>query len=87
MRKEDRFDLLFDQLKGAYVFSNIGIRYRYHKLRIKEEDTPKYSFRTRFDHYKFIALSFGKKNAPMAFMNLIRNVLSMFLDSFIQTLK
>ena len=31
-------DALFDQLKGAGVFSNIDLRSRYHQLRIKDAD-------------------------------------------------
>ena len=33
-----RIDDLFDQLKGAAMFSKIYLRYGYHQVRIKEED-------------------------------------------------
>jgi hypothetical protein len=39
-----RTDDLFDQLKGARIFSNIDLRSCYHQVRIKEEDTNKTSF-------------------------------------------
>jgi hypothetical protein len=39
-----RIDDLFDQMKGATVFSNINLRSGYHQLRIKEGDIPKISF-------------------------------------------
>ena len=37
-----RIDNLFNQLKGARVFSKIDLRSRYHQLRIKDQDIENY---------------------------------------------
>ena len=53
-----RIDDLFDQLRGARVYSKIDLRASYHKLRIRETDIPKTTFRKRYEHFEFIMMSF-----------------------------
>ena len=69
-----RIDDLFDQLKGEIVFSKINLRSGYHKLRIKDADVHKTTFRMRYGHYEFLIMSFRLKNAPVAFMDLMNRV-------------
>nr|GEV97207.1 reverse transcriptase domain-containing protein [Tanacetum cinerariifolium] len=42
-------DDLFDQLQGSSVYSKIDLRSGYHQLRVKDEDIPQTTFRTRID--------------------------------------
>ena len=66
-----RIDDLFDQLRGAQVYSKIDLRTGYHRLRVRGADIPKTTFRTRYGNFKFIVMPFGLTNALTAFMDLM----------------
>jgi hypothetical protein len=78
-----RIDDLFDQLKGARIFSNIDLRSIYHQVRIKEEDISKKTFRTRYGNYEFMVVPFGLSNTPTIFMSLMNGVLKEYLEKFV----
>jgi hypothetical protein len=76
-------DDLFDQMKGATIFSKIDLRSGYHQLRIKEGDIPRIAFQTRFGNYKSVLVPFGFTNASTVFTSLMNGVFRRYLDRFV----
>ena len=78
-----RIDDLFDQLRGARVYSKIDLRTGYHLLRVREAGIPKTLFRTQYGHFEFTVMPFRLTNAPAAFMDFMHRVFQPYLDQFV----
>ncbi|GJW18246.1 putative reverse transcriptase domain-containing protein [Tanacetum coccineum] len=80
-----KIDDLFDQLQGSSIYSKIDLRLGYHQLRVRDEDIPKTTFRTRYGHYEFQVMPFGLTNAPAVFMDLMNHSYREFLGHLIDS--
>ena len=78
-----RIDDMFDQLRGAMVFSKFDLSFGYHQVKIKDEDIFKTTFRTRYGHYEFVIMPFRLTNALAVFMCLMNNIMHKYLDKFV----
>jgi hypothetical protein len=78
-----RVEDLFDQMRGAKVFSKIDLRSGYHQLKIQLKDIQKTTFTSRYGLYDFTVMFFGMTNAPAYFMYLMNKVFMEYLDKFI----
>jgi len=78
-----RIDDLLDQLKATMVFSKIDLRSGYHQILVKSEDVQKTAFRSRYDHYEYVVMSFGVTNAPAIFMDYMNRIFRPWLDKFV----
>jgi hypothetical protein len=78
-----RIEDLFDQMRGARVFSKIELRPGYHQMKIRPSDIPKTILSTRYGLYEFTVMSFGLTNAPAYFMNLMNKVFMEYLGRFV----
>ena len=78
-----RIDDLFDQLKGAQVYSKIDLCTGYHQLMVREADILKTALRTRYGYFEFTVMLFRLADAGAAFMDLMHRVFQPYLDQFV----
>ena len=74
---------MFDQLRGARVYSKIDLCTGNQQLRVRETDIPKTAFRTCYGHFEFMVMPFGLTNAPTASMDLMHRIFQPYLDQFV----
>ena len=56
-----------NRLCGAKVFSKLDLKDAYHRLHIREGDEWKTAFRTRYNYFEYLIMSFGLANVLATF--------------------
>ena len=70
-----KIDEMYAKLKGAKVFSTIGLRSGYHHIALGKSSRAKTAFVTPFGKYEFFMVPFGLAQAPAYFQLLMNKVL------------
>ena len=72
---------ILDRLAQAKVLTQLDLRDAYHRIRVKEADRWKTSFRTRYGQYEYLVMPFGLTNAPATFQSYINEALHGLTDT------
>ena len=73
---------MLNQLKNCWCFIKIDLIDAYNRIRIRKNDKWKTTFRTRYEHFEYLIMSFDLANAPVTFQAYINKTLSELVDDF-----
>ncbi|KAF8752575.1 hypothetical protein RHS01_07519 [Rhizoctonia solani] len=86
-----RQDDLMAKLRRTKLFTKLDLCWGYNNIRIKEGDTWKTAFRTKYGLFEYLVMPFGLTNTPAAFQhfmndlfcNLINITVVIYLDNIL----
>nr|KYP59168.1 polyprotein [Cajanus cajan] len=65
---------LIKRLNHASIFSKFDMKSGYYQIGVKEEDKYKTAFNVPFGHYEWNVMSFGLKNAPSEYQEIMNDI-------------
>ena len=71
------------QIIKAKWFTHLNLRNAFYLIRMKEDDEWKTAFKTKFELFEYIIISFGLKNASATFQAIISKILREYLKDFV----
>ena len=71
-----------DRLNKVKRFTKLNLKNTYHRIRIRKGDKWKTAFRTRYDHFEYLIMSFDLTNAPATFQTYINKSLTSLINNF-----
>lgn len=71
-----------NQLSDSKVFTKMNLKDLYHRLRIRKNDEWKTAFRTRYDHFEYMIMSFDLVNVSATFQTYINRALTEYVNVF-----
>lgn len=74
---------ILDQLSRAKIYTKIGLKDAYYRIRICIGDKQKIAFRTYYGYFKFRVIPIGLVNAPVTFQTCINTALTSLVDIYV----
>ena len=71
-----------DRLNEVKRFTKLNLKDAYHRIRIRKGDEWKTAFRTRYDHFEYLIMSFDLINASTTFQTYINKSLTSLINNF-----
>ena len=75
INKIDVVNINLNRLSKIRVYTSLNMIAIYNRLRIKKDDEWKTTFKTRYEHFEYIVLSFDFINAFVTFQKFVNKIL------------